>query len=304
MRRAPLLAALTVAAAVGISGVAASASSISSAAASPTSLHETAKHTFSPLPAGALFPALKKYRHYVHKQIADLVPEVARLTDELSHHDATSAKSTWLTARLTWLRIGQDNSAYGVFGDLGQHIDGTAAGHSRGVHDSAFTGFHRVELDLWRRHDVNAAHADAVRLEGYVHQLSQLSLKRTISSDTNGANNFVLRSHEVIEDAVRDTLSGDDEYGSGTALAAVTADVSATREVLKLLAPKINARSPGLVTKARRQLSRLTAVAEHGRRGGHWLAIDALSRHLREQVDSAAGAADETLSVVPELLEG
>ncbi|HEX3899599.1 MAG TPA: EfeM/EfeO family lipoprotein, partial [Mycobacteriales bacterium] len=219
-------------------------------------------------------------------------------------NDASTVKSEWLTARLTWLRIGQDNSAYGVFGDLGQHIDGTAAGDARGVHDPAFTGFHRVEYDLWRRHDVGAAHADAVRLEGYVHQLAHLSLKRTIASNTNGANNFVLRVHEVIEDAVRDTLSGDDEYGSGTALAAITADVSATREVLELLAPKINARSHGLVARARRELSRLTAVAEHGRRGGHWISIRELSRHQRERIDAAADAADETLAVVPELLEG
>jgi high-affinity iron transporter len=274
------------------------------AAAAPRSSQTVAKHAFSPLPAGRLFPALQKYRQYVHARITELAPEVARLTNELASHDGESAKSTWLTARLTWLRIGQDDGAYGVFGKLGQDIDGTAAGHVRGVHDPAFTGFDRIEYDLWRRHSTTAAHADALRLEGYVHQLAHLSLKRTITSDTNGANNFVLRSHEVIEDAVRDTLSGDDEYGSGTALAAITADVSATREVLTLLAPKINARSPGLVAKARQELTRLDTAAEHGRHDGRWIAIRYLGRPQREQIDSAAGAADETLAIIPELLEG
>ncbi|HWA64879.1 MAG TPA: EfeM/EfeO family lipoprotein [Mycobacteriales bacterium] len=274
------------------------------ASAGPGADHTAAKHPYAPLPANQLFPALAKYRRYVHARIDELVPEVARLAGDLAGHDAAAAKDAWLTARLTWLRIGQDDSAYGVFGELGQHIDGTAAGHARGVHDPSFTGFHRIEVDLWRGHNVSAAHADAVRLEGYVRQLSRLSLARAIASDPTGVNDFVLRSHEIVEDAVRDTLSGDDEYGSGTALASVIADVDATREVLTLLAPKIDARSPGLVARARRQLNRLATVAAHGKRGGHWVAIRALPRSERERVNSAAGAADETLAVIPELLEG
>ena len=39
----------------------------------------------------------------------------------------------------------------------------------------------------------------------------------------------MLRPHEIFEDANRDTLSGEDEYGSGTALASLTADVAADR---------------------------------------------------------------------------
>jgi hypothetical protein len=30
-----------------------------------------------------------------------------------------------LTAHLTWLKIGQDDGAYGAFGELGRAIDGT-----------------------------------------------------------------------------------------------------------------------------------------------------------------------------------
>jgi high-affinity iron transporter len=251
-----------------------------------------------PIQTSQVLPALRKYRTYVHHRISALLPAVIHLHTLLTAHNVAGAKATWLSAHLIWLRIGQDDSAYGVFGDLGQRIDGTAAGHPRGVRDAKFTGFHRLEHDLWARHDVAAATKDAANLEQAVRQLSHVSLKKAITSDAGGASTFILRSHEIVEDAVRDTLSGDDEYGSGTALVSVTADIAATREVLGLLAPLIKPRSPGRVTKARRDLTRLATAAK----SGHRTSIAHLSRSKRQHIDAAAGIADEELAPIPDLL--
>lgn len=264
--------------------------------------HGAAKRPVAPLQTSQVLPALRKYRGYVHHRIAALVPAVRHLHGHLAAGDTKGAETAWVTAHLVWLRIGQDDSAYGVFGDLGQRIDGTAAGHARGVNDPAFTGFHRVERDLWQRHDLEAATKDATNLERAVQRLSHVSLKSAIPANLDGASGLILRSHEIIEDAVRDTLSGNDEYGSGSALASVTADVAATREVLGLLAPLIKPRSPGRVTKARHDLSRLVAATKTGRHNGHWTAIAALPRGKREHIDATAGAADEELAPVPDLL--
>lgn len=258
--------------------------------------------TAQPLQPSDLAPALRKYRHYVHGRIEALVPAVHTLQRRLAAGDRAGAKRTWLDARLIWLRIGQDNSAYGVFGDLGQRIDGTAAGHSGGVRDPKFTGFHCVERDLWHGR-LAAARNDARKLAGAVTTLTHVSLAKAIPTDVDGASNFVLRSHEIIEDAVRDTLSGNDEYGSGTALASVTADVQATHKVLTLLAPLIKQRRPHLVGKARHDLSRLVNVARTAHHHGHWTAIKSLPRRKREAIDAAAGQADERLAPIPDLLQ-
>ncbi|HVT65896.1 MAG TPA: EfeM/EfeO family lipoprotein [Mycobacteriales bacterium] len=255
-----------------------------------------------PLQPSDLAPALRKYRHYVHGKVDALVPAVRALRARIGAGDRAAAEEAWLEARLIWLRIGQDNSAYGVFGDLGQRIDGTAAGHDGGVRSAKFTGFHRVEWDLWRRHSLAAARTDSAKLASAVAALTHVSLKKAIPTDVDGASGFVLRSHEIIEDAVRDSLSGNDEYGSGTALASVTADVQATRKVLNLLAPLIKQRRAHLVAKARHDLSRLTAVARTGRHHGHWTAIKALSRRQRQTINAAAGQADERLAPIPDLL--
>lgn len=255
-----------------------------------------------PVRTSQVLPALTKYRHYAHHLIAQLVPDVQRLETLLGRREVAAAKSAWLRARLVWLRIGQDNSAYGIFGDLGRRIDGTAAGYPRGVNDPSFTGFHRIEHDLWRRHDVAAATRDAANLVAAVRHLSRTSLLKTVPANTDGATTFILRSHEIIEDALRDTLSGNDEYGSGTALASVGADVAATTEVLKLLTPLIKPRSPGLIARAHRDLSRVVVAAKAGYRDGHSVPIAALSRSDRERLDAAVGAADEELAPIPDLL--
>ena len=44
-----------------------------------------------------------------------------------------------------------------------------------------------------------------------------------------GLTNWTLRPHEVLEDALRDSLTGDDDYGSHTDLDSIAADVSVTR---------------------------------------------------------------------------
>lgn len=247
-------------------------------------------------------PALAKYRQYVAGLIDELGSQVTTLQADILVNDVAAAKTAWLTAHLTWLRIGEDNGAYGCFGGLGRHIDGTAAGLPGGTSDTAFTGFHKVELDLWSAESPVNADVDAANLANYVQRLQNRPLKRALPPDAEGIEGWILRSHEVIEDAVRDSLSGNDDYGSGTDAAAVMADAAATRKIVALLTPLINSRSKHLASRAQHQLRTLTAAAEQTRRGGRWVAIKAMPRLQHERLNAAAGAADETLAPVPDLL--
>ena len=113
----------------------------------------------------------------------------------------------------------------------------------------------------------------------------------------------MLRPHEILEDALRDSLSGNDDYGSGTDLASVTADVAATRELLTLLEPALLIRAPGLVGTARRQLTAVVRAVDAARVGGAWPAVATLTLGARERIDAAVGAALETLALVPDRLQ-
>lgn len=249
-----------------------------------------------------LRPPLAKYRHYVAGLIDQLGPQVTKLEVDISINDAAAARAAWLAAHLTWLRIGEDNGAYGCFGALGRHIDGTAAGLPDGTSDTAFTGFHKVELDLWADHDLVHAALDASNLANYVQRLKNRPLKRVLPPNADGIEGWILRSHEVIEDAVRDSLSGNDDYGSGTDAASVVADAAAARKIVSLLSPLIRSRSAHLVPHAMGQFRRLVAAAEHTKQHGAWTALADIPRLAHERLNAAAGAVDETLAPVPDLL--
>jgi iron uptake system EfeUOB component EfeO/EfeM len=242
------------------------------------------------------------YRQYVAGRITTLVGQVAALRAAVGAGDRAGAESAWLTAHETWLQIGQDDGAYGAFGDLGRRIDGTSAGLVGGTANPRFTGFHKIELDLWTRDDLSAAGADTAALQRLVAKLAGLRLSAVFSISKLSLTNWTLRCHEVLEDALRDSLTGDDDYGSHTDLQSVTADVSATRKLLGLLAPLLRPRKPRLVGTARNRLTHLDAVIAAAGDNGEGVAIAALPRPLRQRVDAGVGAALETLAPVPDLL--
>ena len=93
------------------------------------------------------------------------IPSSRRSRRAIAAGNAAGAEAAWLAAHLTWLDIGQDDGAYGCFGRLGGDIDGLAAGHPLGTSDPGFTGFHRIEFDLWTDHDLAAAAADTATLQ-------------------------------------------------------------------------------------------------------------------------------------------
>ena len=256
-----------------------------------------------PVQTGELVGPMQAYRTYVAGRLRTLRTQIAAIVSSVAARDLGSAESAWLTAHLTWLEIGQDDGAYGAFGELGREIDGTSAGLDGGTSSPAFTGFHKLELDLWMRDDMTAAGVDVARLASLIGELAHRRLAGELPTSQPGLVNWTLRSHEILEDALRDSLSGDDDYGSGTDLASVAADVAATREVLSLLAPLIVPRAPFLVGTAQRQLTTLIRAVQATREGGRWLAVSALTLTQREQIDGAAGAALETLAPVPDLLK-
>jgi high-affinity iron transporter len=250
-----------------------------------------------PVTAQELAGPRRAYRAYARRLLARLPAQLGTLRADIAGGDLAAAQDAWLAAHLTWLELGQDDGGYGIFGNLGREIDGTAAGLVAGTADAHFTGFHKVELDLWRKHDLAAAGPDAAALARLAAtaaaQLRRLAIP---------LSDVPLRCHEVLEDALRDTLSGNDDYGSGTGLASVLADVTVTRELLGLVATLVVPRSPRLIPAARAALSRLAATAAAGRAGGRWTTVTALSLTQREDIDGAIGAALETLAPVPDLL--
>lgn len=245
---------------------------------------------------------LRAYRTYVTGKLATLRSQTAALATAVGSGNIGEAKSAWLTAHLTWLDIGQDDGAYGCFGALGGKIDGLAAGHPLGTADPGFTGFHRIEFDLWTKHSLAAAASDTATLQRLVARLIKTPLTRYLPATPTSIGNWLLRPHEVLEDALRDSLTANDNYGSGTDLASITADVTAVRKLLSEIRPGLYALAPGLFQRATGELDALTGAINATRVHGGWVSIERLPVRQRQQVDADVDAALETLAPIPDLL--
>jgi high-affinity iron transporter len=264
------------------------------------------RHTAEAMSQGApvtlvqLSQPLNQYRDYESAQLARVRGQLATLALRLRQGDLAGAQAAWLAAHMSWLRLGQDDGAYGAFGNLGNRIDGTADGDVGTTSSPSFTGFHRVELDLWSRHDLAAARPDTATLSRLVGSIDARTVREDLPATTLALDAWVLRAHEILEDALRDSLTQNDNYGSNSDLAAIHTDVTATREMLRVLGPQIDARSPGLVARAQGQLNAvdaaLAAAPPHAQ-------LAALPPRSRQRIDATVGAALETLAPVSELME-
>jgi len=249
---------------------------------------------YVPVTANHMAGAISSYRAYVEEELTLESSQVQLLATAIAGGQISAARSAWLTAHLTWHRIG---GAYDAFGALGTSIDGTADGLQAGTASPQFTGFHKVEMDLWEDDSLASAAVDTTALLADVGALAVRFPKESIA-----ATELPLRTHEILEDALRDELSGEDDYGSGTDMASVEADVDGTRELLSLLAPLLRPRAPDLLSTVTSQLDALDTALSAAQVDGQWVAVDQVPLAQREQVDGAIGAALETLALAPELL--
>ncbi len=254
-----------------------------------------------PVVSSELDGPLREYTGYVDALLRKLGPQLQTLQSATSGGDLAAAERAWLPAHLTWLQIGQDDASYGAFGDLGESIDGLATGLPGTTANPKFTGFHKVELDLWRGHDSAAAARDTGALAARVATLTPAAVAGDLPHDALSLDSWVLRCHEILEDGLRDSLTQEDDYGSNSDLASLGADVTATREMLRVLAPLIASRAPRIVPDATAELHTLEqAIASAGESG---VSVAALPLRRRQAVDAATGAALETLAPVSELMQ-
>ena len=250
-----------------------------------------------PVTLAELTPPNKLYQGYAAAQLTDLTRAVAAIRADLGKGSVARAKQDWLTAQLDWERVG---ASYDSFGDLGLAVDGLPDGLPGGVSDKGFTGLHRLEYGLWHGQPATELAPVAATLARNVAAVQKNLTTDDLAGDPT---QLPLRAHEIIEDALRDHLSAIDDEGAGAAYAMTWADTQVDRVVLGYLAGLVDARQPGLVATADRQLAALDTALLATKADGQWQPPAAVTLGQRQHVNAAIGALLETLATVPDLLE-
>jgi high-affinity iron transporter len=260
-------------------------------------ISQAAPAAVKPVTTADLTDPNRKYEAYAAGDLRTLARAVATITTDLRGGHLRAARTDWLTAQLAWEKVG---ASYDSFGDDGLAVDGLPDGLVNGVNDKDFTGLHRLEYGLWHGQSAASLVPVADALARNVATVQQDLPSGDLAGDPT---NLPIRAHEILEDALRDHLSGMDDEGSGAAYPETYADLQVTRVVLSELAPLISARSPQLLPVARTQMSTLEQALLTTREHGQWTSLSAASLSTRQHVNGALGALLETLSSVPDLLE-
>ncbi|MEV4602920.1 EfeM/EfeO family lipoprotein [Amycolatopsis sp. NPDC049253] len=242
-----------------------------------------------------LLQPLKVYQAKVTQGLDTLVTDVGALKDAVHRGDRGASESTWLTAHLTYERLG---AAYDAFGDSDGAINGTTAGLPGGTSDPDFTGFHRLEYGLWHNEDMGS-------LGGVVDKLATdvQDLRTAFPQSQVDSNDLGLRAHEIVENALQFELTGKTDYGSGTNLATARANLDGVQTVLDVLRPVLAPRYPAL-SGVDSWMKRTETTLDGARKpDGSWTPVSALTTPQREKINADVSELTERLAPIAAIAE-
>src|SRR5579875_528534 len=217
-----------------------------------------------------------------------LTGQVATLKGDVLRGDLAAARRDWLTAHLTYERLG---SAYNAFGNFDDEIDERA--DALGLSNPRWTGFYRIEYGLWHGQGARELRPYAVLLASDVAAVLRSWPQTQISLVDLGR-----RAHEILENALEYQLTGHDDYGSNTTIDTTLANIAGTRELLTVLRPLLAPRYPGLPA-VYADLGRLQSLLEPVLGA----AIPALPARTRQAIDASCDQAVEDLAPIASITE-
>ncbi|HEX3975491.1 MAG TPA: EfeM/EfeO family lipoprotein [Solirubrobacteraceae bacterium] len=251
-----------------------------------------------PVSPSAFRAPVAAYRSYSVARLRLMQGEISKLVAALAADDRGAAQAAWRGAYADYLNLG---AVYleGPISDLNDAIDGTPGGLPGGVTSPRFSGLHRLERGLWTGAPLTGLEPWARKLAADVTRLAKL-----VPSVAIDPLDFATRAHEILEDAVRDQLSGTDAPWSGAGVLGTAAGVVATTEVIKTLSPDLTNRETVLPTVEADMGSLRTTLATIQRaHGGTLPTTSQLTQDQSEQLDASLGQALEGLAQVPGVLE-
>ncbi|MFG1904040.1 iron uptake system protein EfeO [Micromonospora carbonacea] len=238
-------------------------------------------------PDAALAEATASYQRYVTSQTAALLTKTEEFVAAVKAGDVAKAKALYPVARTYWERI---EPVAESFGDLDPKIDGREEVVEEGME---FTGFHRIEKDLWTTGDISADGPIADRLLTDVKAIvaKANAEKLTPLQLANGAK-------ALLDEVASGKITGEEERYSHTDLWDFNANLEGSKAAIAALRPALEQRAPDLVAQLDTEFANVeTALGKH-RDGDGWKLHTALSKAELKELSDSINALAEPISKV------
>ncbi|TWG07869.1 iron uptake system protein EfeO [Saccharopolyspora dendranthemae] len=235
--------------------------------------------------------AVTAYKSYVDQQADALAAETGKFVQAVKSGDVEQAKALYPAARLPWERI---EPVAESFGDLDPKIDGREADLEPG---QQFTGYHRLEKDLWVTGPQPDTPAIADQLRADVDQLvaEAHGVELTPADAANGAK-------ELLDEVATGKVTGEEEIFSHTDLWDFQANVAGAKQVVESLRPVLSSKDPELLAELDRNFGSVQALLDRYRTGEGFRLYQELRpeqvKELSESVNSLGEPLSKTAGVV------
>jgi len=235
----------------------------------------------------ALRQATASYSRYVTSQTEALVEKTAEFVSAVKAGDVAKAKALYPVARTYFERI---EPVAEIFGDLDPKIDGREDG---ATDELPFTGFHRLEKDLWVNGDVSKDGAVADQLLADVKEVVTRARQEKLSplQLANGAK-------ELLDEVANGKITGEEDRYSHTDLWDFAANVDGSQAAVAALRPALQQRAPGLVEQIDAGFATVEAELGKHRVGDGWKLHTELSEAQLKGLSDAINALAEPISKI------
>ncbi|MET7862311.1 iron uptake system protein EfeO [Micromonospora taraxaci] len=235
----------------------------------------------------ALGDASANYQRYVKSQTTALLAKTEEFVGAVKAGDVAKSKALYPVARTYWERI---EPVAEIFGDLDPKIDGREEVIEEGME---FTGFHRIEKDLWQSGDISKDGPIADRLLVDVKEIVAKANAEKLSplQLANGAK-------ELLDEVASGKITGEEDRYSHTDLWDFAANLEGSKAAVSALRPALQQRSPELVTQLDTEFANVEALLGKHRDGDGWKLHTALSKPELKELSDGINALAEPISKV------
>ncbi|GLZ34521.1 lipoprotein [Lentzea sp. NBRC 105346] len=238
-----------------------------------------------------LAEATKSYQRYVNSQADQLLVKTEEFVKAVKDKKVDDAKALFPVSRIYWERI---EPVAESFGDLDPKIDGREDTVEPGTE---WTGFHRLEKDLWvdGLKDDSAKVADQLLtdVKDIVAKAKAVELNPTQLA--NGAK-------ELLDEVATGKVTGEEDRYSHTDLWDFRSNVDGSQAAVAALRPVINAKDPALAKTLDDKFKAVDTALEKHRKGDGFKLYNELTQDEVKALAEAVDALGEPVSKVSEVV--
>ncbi|QZT61876.1 iron uptake system protein EfeO [Mycolicibacterium austroafricanum] len=239
---------------------------------------------------GKFKEAADSYKRYVNSQVEALVPAVEAFAAAIKSGDIEAAKAQYPTSRVYYERI--EPVAESFPDDLDPRIDLREADLEPG---QKWTGFHRLEKDLWVTGPQPDTSAIADQLVADVKELQAGVSAPDFSVDST---QIAGGAQGLLDEIATSKISGEEDIFSHTDLWDFNANLQGSQTAVASVRPILDERNPDLGTRVDQRFEEVEALLERYREGDGFVSYDKVTEPERQELSRAIDALSKEVSQV------